>query len=609
MSQSKFARIGLACVCVAAVAAFANEDWDYALADLFAAGEGEQLPQEGAPDSAVVSGSGAINFRVYHVDFAGGSDNNSGTSPSSPWKHAPGDPQAVAVPASTLLNPGDIVRFKGGVRYRGRIVLNRSGAVGSPITFTGQGYGSGRAIFDGADPILSTTPCPSQAACAGAPNWSSLLLVTFTQPPTANIRFYDSQGPLFEAQTPAVSNPFWMDDVDQFTQIPSAQYAQVVAGSLVDAQIAAAAASAPNPRLLIWNEGNVVIERQVLSVSGNTVYFEATDIDPYPTNIRVALLGSAAALNQPGKFAVVSPGSAVVYPRPGAGALSIGNGRLAFDMRGRSNITISGFTFEHGTASTSALSEGSTIMNLGGAFSNLVFTDNIVQHYSLRNGRGVVQLSSGNGLTFSRNRIREIHMGSGIRVGGSAANLLIEKNSLFRVGRSGFVLTGVDVATIRNNVLAELEGHHGNAISTYLDNRDILVDSNCVFGTIRPLTFHGNDDIATVNDLTFRNNIFLTNLEGRAAIYSWGKDTNTVRLENNVAISPVAGMILHGGDQNVSVHFNLAKSILVNHGANPTYDISSNDTTATYGSLANYTLTETMCTGPGYSGVMTISSL
>ena len=236
--------IGLGSVCALAIAAFAADYiWDYSFADSQSIA-GPELPNLGAAETAPPVNNGGLMFRVYHVDFDGGNDANSGTSPASPWKRAPGDPLATGKAAATVLGQGDIVRFRGGVRYRGAIVLKSGGASGRPILFTGDGFGSGRAIFDGADPVTSAVPCPGKAACGNAANWQNLLLVSYAQPATANIRFYDQTGPLFEAQSPAIADPFREDSAAEFAQIPSAQYANILAGQVEDATLANAVRAA-----------------------------------------------------------------------------------------------------------------------------------------------------------------------------------------------------------------------------------------------------------------------------------------------------------------------------------------------------------------------------
>ena len=84
---------------------------------------------------------------VYYVDFNGGSDSNSGTSTNSPWKYAPGDPNATSNAAAkntsqNHLNPGDKVVFKKGVSYKGTINVSYSGALvlaGSNASITAGG--------------------------------------------------------------------------------------------------------------------------------------------------------------------------------------------------------------------------------------------------------------------------------------------------------------------------------------------------------------------------------------------------------------------------------------------------------------------------------------
>jgi len=89
---------------------------------------------------------------TYYVDFKDGVDSNDGKSPNTPWKHSPGDANATATVRSTFLNPGDTVKFKGGVHYGGTIHLVFDGAPGAPVTYDGNstaGWGQGKAVLDG----------------------------------------------------------------------------------------------------------------------------------------------------------------------------------------------------------------------------------------------------------------------------------------------------------------------------------------------------------------------------------------------------------------------------------------------------------------------------
>src|SRR5262245_42940260 len=90
---------------------------------------------------------------VYYVDNSAGADQASVVSETAAWRHAPGDPAAAGRPAAVKLQPGDVVRFKGGVLYRGEILLNASGSADKPIVYAGDQWGPQPAVFEGADPV------------------------------------------------------------------------------------------------------------------------------------------------------------------------------------------------------------------------------------------------------------------------------------------------------------------------------------------------------------------------------------------------------------------------------------------------------------------------
>jgi putative cofactor-binding repeat protein len=85
---------------------------------------------------------------TYYVDFASGSDENSGVSKDSPWQYAPGMYGCSFNCSSITLNPGDRVIFKGGVTWDSTsfpMVVLWSGSIGAPIY-----YGVDKTWFAGA---------------------------------------------------------------------------------------------------------------------------------------------------------------------------------------------------------------------------------------------------------------------------------------------------------------------------------------------------------------------------------------------------------------------------------------------------------------------------
>jgi hypothetical protein len=131
-----------------------------------------QFLRESNLHSSVAASAGGA---TYYVDFAAGVDSNLGRSPSAPWKHAPGDPDARGVPANTTLQPGDTLIFKGGVVYNGTIVLPWSGLPGLPVIYDGNSagsFGTGRAIIDGMGRALG--PLAYQFGFVGGETWNGV---------------------------------------------------------------------------------------------------------------------------------------------------------------------------------------------------------------------------------------------------------------------------------------------------------------------------------------------------------------------------------------------------------------------------------------------------
>ena len=84
----------------------------------------------------------AAGGTAYYVDQTAGNDNNNGTSPSTPWKNAPGMLACTGICASTTLQPGSTVYFNSAGTWSlpsGDYGLHVRGGV----TYIGDGWGSG----------------------------------------------------------------------------------------------------------------------------------------------------------------------------------------------------------------------------------------------------------------------------------------------------------------------------------------------------------------------------------------------------------------------------------------------------------------------------------
>ncbi len=513
----------------------------------------------------IVGCSGSARSAVYYVDYSEGADSATGDRPDAPWKHAPGDRDATGKAAAVALQPGDRVRFRGGVAYRGTLTLPASGAPGRPIVFAGDEWGPQPAVFEGADLVQKIEPCASALACGGAGNWQELSLVSYRPPPTSLIKFFDASGALFESQYPEPKDPFFADDVTEYLATPPDQAARIEQGELRSSSLAEALGGWPEGATLsIWTYGNQVARRPITAISGDTISFLANNLRLYKDRPgRVAVLNAIALVNTPGEYAVVAPGLAVVQLRQKNGALHIGNGRRAIDLGGQSNVVIRGFKFQHYTAAK--YGEGVQITNSGKLSTDVDIQGNVFQNSSMYSGAGPIMIGRVNNATIRGNTFKNIERGSGIRTNlKPVSNLTIYGNHFDRVGKTGILVMGSSNVNIENNTLNNLYGIHGNGISVYMDNRSVKVTGNRISNASRPMTFHGEEPGTSPGDhnLIISNNVFITNLLGSSALISYGKIRNA-RIDNNVLIAPKDGLLLSAKDSGVVVTNNATTGIAI----------------------------------------------
>ncbi|MGH9683815.1 MAG: hypothetical protein ACRD4S_09435 [Candidatus Acidiferrales bacterium] len=98
--------------------------------------------------------AGTASAATYYIDFSGGSDSNSGTSQSSPWKHAPGMNGCSANCASHTPGAGDSFIFKGGVTWDYTVwpwTLQGGGSSSSTSVGCNGGNAGGGCVYYGVD--------------------------------------------------------------------------------------------------------------------------------------------------------------------------------------------------------------------------------------------------------------------------------------------------------------------------------------------------------------------------------------------------------------------------------------------------------------------------
>lgn len=549
---------------------------------------------------AACAPAGAEGGTTWHVDFAGGDDRRDGRTPQTAWKHAPGDEAATGEPARVTLKPGDRVLFRAGVPYRGTILLPASGTAEAPIVYSGKGWGEGQAILDGSDPVTAARPCRSAADCGGAANWPQLTRIEFAAPATERLVLFGATGMYYASTVPVLPEPFFGEDRRNFTTIPKAQLDELKAGLLRAPELAAAARSGGATEIAFWIQANRVVRRPVLGVEGEVLRFDPARLRFYETrDTRAALVGSLAGVTGPGLFAPVAPGVMVAWLRPGEepARLSVGSGRPGISLNRQAHVRIEGLHFANFSGSDEGGREGRAIASLPPGGEAIEVVGNRFGPAWLEHKSGFISVQGVNGFRFADNRVEDL-FAAGLRAGGrNPSALLIEGNLFRRVGKTAISLLGVNGAIVRNNVLIDVRGVHGNGITTYEDNRDVRVEGNCVFQASRPLTFHGAKDPASRNGLVVRGNILVSTPEGQGAINSWGNDMVGVVIEGNLLAGPRFGLRLHPSDRDVTVRGNDTSGI-VPAGGGSGWTIADNRTDLRLDALARGRFGEDGCAAP-----------
>lgn len=504
--------------------------------------------------------------RTYYIDFDKGSDSAAGTSQNAAWRHAPGDPLATGMPAKVALMPGDTVLFRAGVVYRGSIPIKASGAPGQPITYSGKGWGTGRAIISGRDVVdAPPRPCSSLPLCAKLPNADRLVVVDLPAPVSSFDQIALDGHILRLAQSPKLADPFLFDDTSRYVEAKLNELSPSIDGrtwqlrndflrknlgdDAVD-DLLVLILGYPN---LITGGPAVAYDRETGTVLFQPLKFRRDE----KSRVVFALANHPRLISQPYEYATIERGRKIIVHAPiSAAKLEISRRAWCFTSVGQKNIAIKGFEIE-GFADGPQGGGGSALAVRD--VSGLLFDGNDVHDLHNWGGGGAVSGEPVSGLTVTNNSFRDLPHGSGIRI-GKAADSRIVKNTFDKIGRTGILVTNSRRILVDHNSLRHLYGSHGNGMSVYLDNRDVVVSNNLVRDSTRAVTFHGGRNPALPpNNIVFRANLFKGNNPGGVALQSWGSNTNGVVIERNVLLvdNSVHALRLSGRDRNVTVRQNV----------------------------------------------------
>jgi hypothetical protein len=513
---------------------------------------------------------------TYYIDFDHGSDQASGLAEAQAWKHTPGDPQAQDGPRRTTLRAGDKVLFRGGVIYRGAIRLEDSGADGQPITYSGQGFGTGRAIISGRDLIpVQVRACEAAAGCAGLAAAPDLRVIEMPQPVRPSDQVLIDDQLLALAQTPDLPDSFWYDDLKHYQRAaPSDLTMDGGRWRLRNSFIRRVLGAAPVDDLVVhvWGQPNAVSSARAESYDpgSSTVVLQDPGLKPYEDQDTLfALVNHPALLHRPYEFATLDRGARLVVRAPlplGEGRIEVSRRRAAFTLGEVSHLVLQGFDIQGFTGADNDRGGGSALLSSGQPARDVTFRDNEVHDLTSWDGSGAVHVSNISNLSVVDNRFFRLWRGAGVMLGGKSQDIQILRNSFDHIGRTGMLVIGAKRVWIDRNRLTNVWAHHGNGLSVYLNNQDVLISNNLIRDTPRGITFQGSDVAdGEPNRIVIRRNLILATREESFALQSWGGDTKGVTIEGNALLVKDGGYALGltGVDKGVVVRRNLISAMRV----------------------------------------------
>ncbi|MFP4016984.1 MAG: LamG-like jellyroll fold domain-containing protein, partial [Halanaerobiales bacterium] len=154
-------------------------------------------------------------------------------------------------------------------------------------------------------------------------------------------------------------------------------------------------------------------------------------------------------------------------------------------------------------------------------------------------------------ILIEKNQIYNCHVSSGVRMCGE--NIVIKDNIINKVGRTGIYLANSLQSQIINNTVSNVLGVHGNGISTYRANSDILIADNRVFKSTRDFTFEGESSLPDLyNNIILYNNLFFD-----GSSHSWGNIKGATILNNIFA----GGLSISESDQDIIIKNNIINGL------------------------------------------------
>ncbi|MBP8975481.1 MAG: right-handed parallel beta-helix repeat-containing protein [Bacteroidetes bacterium] len=442
--------------------------------------------------------------QTYYIDYAGGSDSSDGLSATTAWVHCPGDANAILNAKNASAGAGATFLFKGGVHYRGTIVMKFSGG-GVPVTYKGDGWGVEKAIIDGAD-ILPTQwqACQSAADAGGNPNWHNIFYTAFSGTISPFNQLFENGERAFIAQTPNMSDPFWDDRIDEYFTVLNGNITRT---SLRDDIFLNQASSDywNGAYIQMWIQPNVIGIKKVISFDpgSHTIFFDSLSSEAVygDRDQFYCMVNHLSALDRPGEYVIDEANQRLYYWPYGNIAdcvFSASTRSYGLGINGCSNVCIEGLKVQGNTSDGAAYAIWNN-KTWDAPAQNIIIRNCEITQTRTRDGRkGSISIDNADGVLIESNFIHNCQRNSGINAG--AKNVTIRNNIITKVGYKGIWSMGSENLRILNNTITECEGTHGNPVSVFTTTNS-LTANNFLEATSEVFTFEGNTNTVVHNNI------------------------------------------------------------------------------------------------------------
>ena len=524
--------------------------------------------------------AGVTQAATYYVDFEKGADTNHGTDMKTPWKHCPGDPRAVAVAAGVELAPGDVVRFKGGVVYRGMIDVRASGVEGKPIVYDGNtdgNWGTGRAVIDGSEPVAGWRKCTGPEDADNNPHWRKL---HYTWLPgdadVLTLNLCDGPTMLYLAQSTNPPTPFRMDDPELLWNVAGSGVhdqeqltdGERLAGKPVDAFDDAFMYLCAIPMRM------ATAKIEAYDPARGQVGYEKIKLRTYP-DARYAILNAAWAIDRPGEYVLKRQADVrgrrklLLWPPKAESLRAITRSvrDTGFDFNRCGHVTVRGFAIrklapQRGRIHRGAFSkrqrgggnEGGNGLSVRGNEISLLWKTPAMYLSILQRSR------------VEDNHVHDCALGGTILL-NKFDDSVCKNNRLERIGTTGIDFYRCHRSRMIGNQVSDVYGVHANGLTIYLQSSHILVAYNRVLRGNVAMTLQRSSHI------TLAYNVFHS--ARTPAVADWD-GLDHLAFYNNTVIGGTTGLTTGKNSKNITLRNNLIWPTSAAERSEGPFDISHN---------------------------------